>query len=294
MAAYVVAGATGRVGSVVLQRLLEGGHAVTAITRAPDRGDSLRTKGASIAVQTLADEDGLIALLSGATGFFVLLPEPVDAADFHAERRVVAQAIARAITVSDIGHVVALSSLGAHHAERMGPITDLHHFENALRATGKPLTVLRAATFQDNVAALVDPAMHAGIFPNLQPDRDTAISMVATRDVGEVAARILTYPAQEGVVDVLGPWYSPRQVAGILGSAIGRILDIVDIPPAGHVAALCQSGIPQSFAEILAELQEAIASRRIESVGDRREIGPTTLAETLAIALRPAATAGES
>jgi uncharacterized protein YbjT (DUF2867 family) len=205
-----------------------------------------------------------------------------------------AEAIARAITGSEIGHVVALSSLGAHRAERMGPITDLHHFENALRATGKPLTVLRAATFQDNVAALVDPAMRAGVFPNLQPDRDLAISMVATRDVGAIAARILTQRAEGDVVDILGPWYSPRQVARILGSAIGRPLEVVDIPPAGHVRALCQSGIPQSFAEVLAELQEAIASRRIESVGDRREIGTTTLAETLAIILRPAATAGES
>lgn len=289
MAAYVVVGATGRVGSVVLDRLLAGGHPVTAITRSADRGASLRALGASVAVQTLADEDGLVAVLNGAKGFFVLLPEPVDAADFHGERRALTQAIARAITVSNVGHVVALSSLGAHLAERMGPITDLYHFENALRDTGKPLTVLRAAIFQDNVATLAEPAMHAGIFPNLQPDRDTAISMVAVRDVGELAARILKEPAQGGVVDILGPRYSARDVCQILQSAIGRPLAIVDIPPAGHVAALRQSGLPQSFAEVLAELQEAIASRRIEPAGNRRVMGTTTLAETVSSVLRDVA-----
>ena len=282
MSEFVVAGATGRVGSVVVRRLLEQGHSVTALTRSPDRAASLNALGASAATGTLADAATMVYLLDGADGFFVLLPEPIGAPDFHGERRIVVEAIARAVKNSSVDRVVALSSLGAQFSERMGPITDLHYFEEALGASGKRVTILRAATFQDNVTSLMDVASRAGIYPNLQPDRDVAISMVATGDVGEIAAKRLTHPRAGDVVDILGPWYSPRQVAESLGRAIGRSLEIVDIPPEGHVATFCQAGLPQSFAVVLAELQQAIADRRITPVGDARETGWITLDDTLA------------
>jgi uncharacterized protein YbjT (DUF2867 family) len=282
MSKLVITGATGRVGSVVARRVLEGGHSVTAVTRSLDRSASLQSIGASVAVETLANAEGLAAVLDGANGFFVLLPEPIDAPDFHAARRAVLQSIARAVSVSSVGRVVALSSLGAQFRDRMGPISDLHDFEHALKGAGKPLTILRAATFQDYVASLLETASSAGVYPNFQPDRDIAISMVAIRDVGEIAARILTEPAFDGVVDILGPSYSQRQVADILGKTVGRSLEIIDIPFEQHVAALCRAGLPQQFAEVLAELQQAIAARRIVPVGDRRETGTTSLDETLA------------
>jgi uncharacterized protein YbjT (DUF2867 family) len=282
MPRYVVAGATGRVGSVVAGRLIDEGHAVSIITRSAERGASLQARGADIRVGTLADAAALAPALENADGFFVILPEPIQAADFHAERRAMIQSIARAVAGSSLEHVVALSSLGAQFPDRMGPITDLHYFEGALRASGKPLTVVRAATFQDYVASFLDPASQSGVFPNFQPDRGVAISMVATRDVGAVAARLLTERGVNDVVDVLGPWYSPRQVAEALGHVVGRTLEIVDIPAAAHVDALCQAGLPKPFAEVVAELQLAIAARRIDPVGDRRELCTTTLEETLA------------
>lgn len=278
---FVIAGATGRVGSVIVRRLIEGGHSVTGVTRSPEGGASLIAMGASVALETLANARGLAAIIDGATGFFVVLPEPVHANDFHAERGAVTQAIAQAVAASDPGHVVVMSSLGAQFAERMGPISDLHDLEQALRGVSRSVTILRAATFQENVAAVLEPAVHGGIYPNFQPHQDVAISMISTRDVGTFAADLLREPPGGDVVDVLGPWYSPRQVAETLGRMIGRSLEIVDIPPAGHVGAFRQAGLSQTFAEALAELQEAIASGRISPVGDRRKVGTTTLEETL-------------
>ena len=290
MSEFVVAGATGRVGSAVTRCLLERGHSVIALTRSPERGVTLEAIGASVAVATLGNAHGLAAVLHGADGFFVLLPEPMDATDFHAERRTMVRAIADAVAASDVSRVVALSSLGAQFANGMGPITDLHYFEQALRTSGKPLTIVRAATFQDNVASLVELASQSGIFPNFQPERDVAISMVAIRDVAEIVANRLAQPATGDVVDVLGPWYSPRQVSEILGRVIGRSLEMVEIPAEGRVAAFCRAGLPKPFAEVLAELQQAIAARRIVPAGNQRDTGTTTLDETLATIARHANT----
>lgn len=288
MPRFVVAGATGRVGSVVTHELVEAGFDVTGITRSEDHAASFSAAGVGAVVADLGDTRRLAETLDGASGFFVLLPEPMNAVDFHAERRRLTDAIVSAVRSTSVAHVVALSSLGAQFAEAMGPITDLHYFENALRATGKPVTAVRAATFQDNIALLIGAAKQAGVIPNLQPDREKAISMVATRDVGRISARIMAEPAtSHRIVDILGPWYSPRQVAAILEAGLERPLQIIDIPPVDHVAALTRNGLPRTFAEAVAELQLAIAAGRIVAVGDRRETGSTTLEQTVRHLLSP-------
>jgi hypothetical protein len=82
-------------------------------------------------------------------------------------------------------------------------------------------------------------------------------------------------------VDILGPSYSPRQVAAILETLLERPLEMIDVPATQRVEALMRSGLPRSFAEAIAELQLAIASGRIVAVGNRRETGATTLEQTL-------------
>ena len=108
-----------------------------------------------------------------------------------------------------------------------------------------------------------------------------------TRDVGKVAASIMAEQSSSHVVDILGPWYSARQVAAVLETVLERPLQIIDIPAADHVAALTQNGLPRAFAEVVAELQLAIASGRIVAVGDRRETGSTTLEQTVRHLLSP-------
>ena len=107
--------------------------------------------------------------------------------------------------------------------------------------------------------------------------------MVAIRDVAVSAVNALsqTPPRKHTVVDIMGPSYSPSQVAATLAHALGRSIEIVDIPPSEHVAVLTRSGLPLPFAAAIAELQGAIADGRIEPVGDRRETGTTTLEQTL-------------
>jgi uncharacterized protein YbjT (DUF2867 family) len=283
MSRFVIAGATGRVGSAVARRLIDAGHAVTIVTRSADRGAALGALGAEVAVGTLADTAFLARILEGATAFFAILPEPLDAKDFHVDRRRTADAIAGAISASPLSHVVVLSSVGAHTSDNMGPISDLHYFEKAILDTGKAVTVIRASMFQDYVASAIEPARAMGIFPNLQPTRDVGIPMVAIRDVAVIAANALLQapPRANTVVDVLGPSYSPREVAATLGHALGRSIEIIDIPSSERVSALARAGLPLPFARVVAELQDAIAGGRIKPVGDRREIGTTTLEQTL-------------
>jgi uncharacterized protein YbjT (DUF2867 family) len=175
-----------------------------------------------------------------------------------------------------------LSSLGADQPTGTGPIKGLHYLENALRGTGTILTALRAGSFQENVALSLAPAKTKGIFPSFTPSADYPLPMIATKDIGALAAELLLNPpAKSDVVDQIGPAYSNRQVAEKLGAALGKKLDVIDIPQAGWVDALKQGGIPQSLAELFAEMYGAAASGKLAPKGDRLVHGETTLDEVL-------------
>lgn len=279
----VVAGVTGHVGSVVARELLSRGEKVKVFVRDAEKGRPWSQKGAEVAVGSLEDEGSLTAALRGASGFFVLLPTNFAAPDVFAWQKATSDRIAGAVRASRVPHVVLLSSVGADLAEGTGPIKGLHYLENALRATGATLTAIRAGYFQENVESSLAPARQAGIYPNLSPSADAKMPMIATRDIGELAAKeLLAKPAQGGeAIDLHGPAYSVREVAEKLGAALGKPLQVVDIPQEGWVPAMVQGGIPPHVAEVFAEMYRAFAQGIIRPKGDRAVQGQTGIDEVI-------------
>ena len=204
-----------------------------------------------------------------------------------------ANAIAAAVTKSGVPHVAMLSAIAAVLPDGNGPAKDLHYCENRLRACGTTLTALRACYFQDNVASVLTPAKQAGIYPNFLPSSDVAFPMIATRDIGRLAASALVSPPPTSeVVDLFGPTYSVRQVAEYLGAALGKTLEIVNIPPEGHVTALMKAGVPQQIAEAVAEMFAAFSAGLLVPRGDRSLSGGTTIDLVIAECLRHYQAAG--
>jgi len=284
---FVVAGATGHVGSVVAGELLARGAKVKVIVRDEAKGGAWSKRGAEVAIGSLDDKVFLAGALKGAAGFFALLPPNYVEPDFRGHQRRTADAVAAAVKSSGVPHVVLLSSVGAELAEKNGPIKGLHHLENALRAAGTKLTAIRAGYFQENVASSIAPARQQGVFFNLSASADYPFPMTATRDVGRLAAQsLLSPPAKNEVVDLHGPAYSMRQLAEKLGAALGKKLQLVDIPPSGHVAAMRQAGLPQQLSEEYAEMYAAFAAGIIRPDGDRFVAGTTTIDEVLPGLLR--------
>jgi len=286
MKSYVVAGATGRVGSVVANDLLDSGASVITIVRDASRAAGLDRKGASLAIGTLDDRAFLTDALRGATAFLALLPDNPVSDDFHRERRLIADSIAAAVQESAVPLVVMLSAPVGALAEGSGPGRGLHHLENSLRTTGATITTLRSAFYQDSVMLSLQLALQQGIYPNFLPSADFPFSTIATRDVGRIAAAALRDdPRENQVVDLIGPPYSVRQLADALGEALGKTLAVVDIPPAAQVEALKGAGMSQSFAEAVAEMYACSASGRLSLQGDRQMQGDTTVRETVAAIL---------
>jgi uncharacterized protein YbjT (DUF2867 family) len=278
----VIAGASGRSGRVVADSLLSQGKPVRVIVRDATKASEFRSRGVEVASASLDDARALERALQGATGFYTLLPEDLAAADFHAHRRRMADALAAAIKTSGVPHVVFLSAAAATEPDGNGPAKDLHYAEAALRVVASKLTIIRASYFQENVLGSLSPAKHEGIYPNFMPSADFPFPTVATRDIGRLAARCLVEPPPRSeVIDLAGPPYSVREMAEQLGRRLGRSLRVVDVPAEAHVEALTAAGLPRPFAEAVAEMFACFASGRISPEGDRVVTAATTLDETL-------------
>jgi uncharacterized protein YbjT (DUF2867 family) len=264
---FVVAGVTGHTGKVVAETLLAHGEKVRVIVRDAKQSEPWKSKGAEVAVVSLADAAALTQALSGAKGAYLLVPPRYDTDDGLAQQRTLVEAMAQAVRKSGVAHVVFLSSMGAELAEGTGPIRGLHHAEAAIGKAAKNLTIIRSGYFLENFAAVL-PAAQNGVLPTfLTPGH--AISMVATADVGRVAAESLLDPATGSRLIEVRPLrgLTPEDVARELSAVLGRTVTVQAGPLDGVVPAFTGMGIPKAVAELAREMFGAINSGRVKHQG---------------------------
>ena len=284
MSVFIVAGATGHVGSVVARELLAAGHEVRAIVRDLDKSRALASSGAELLSGELSDAEFLTGALGGADAAFLLLPPPPhDSPDVRAFQDRVARAESTAVAESGIRHVVLLSSWGAEKPSGTGPLIGLHVMEEALKETKARWTFLRACPFTENLLTMVPTARDRGILPNFFPPAHR-LSMVATRDVGSAAVRALLSPtaASEAVYQLGIREYSPVDQAVYLSKKLGRDVELVTLPVSAVAGTMRQGGVGASLACLIQEMYEG-ATKGLFGVepGHRVERGPTTLEQAL-------------
>lgn len=284
MSIFVVAGATGHVGSVVARELLAAGHEVRAIVRNAEKAEGLASQGAELRIGELGDAAFLTAALRGADGAFLLQPPPpLDSPDVRAYQDRVTHAEAAAVAESGIRHVVMLSSWGAEKAAGTGPIVGLHFLEEALKKTRAITTILRAGSFTENLLNMLPAARHQGVLPSFFPP-EYRLPSIAARDIAAVAVRsLLSPPAATEVVYVIGAnEYSAVDQAAYLSKKLGKEVKLLGLPVSAASGALQQGGIGASLANLFQEMYEGATKGLLGIVpGHRVEKGTTTLEQAL-------------
>ena len=287
---YVITGASGHTGSVVARTLLERGERVRVVLRDEAKADAWRQWGAEVALAELHDASALSLAMMGARGAYLLLPPPAPSStDVLGDRLLMVDAMGQAVKASGLPHFVLLSSMGAQHAEGTGILKTLYLAERELGALGVPMTILRAAYFMENWGTALPPAVEAGVLPSFFGPSDRPIHMVATRDVGEVAARMLLEPAlSRRVVELAGPVdYSPDEVADTAARLLGRRVHVVERLPAALVPMLEDLGFSTELAHLMREMTEGINRGQVFFERPRQLArGRTTLDEVFGGMLR--------
>ncbi|MEI9951778.1 MAG: NmrA family NAD(P)-binding protein [Pseudomonadota bacterium] len=283
---FVITGATGNTGSVAAEALLDAGKPVRVVVRNAAKAKHLAARGAQVVEADLSDEGALVEAFQGAAGVYLLLPPDVTLVDFFAVRKKLVEGFARAVKAAAVKHVVFLSSTGAQHSSGTGMIVSTYAGEQALRATGLPVTFVRAAYFLENWASVLQPAKQDGVLPSFIA-ASHAIPMVASRDIGKTVARaLLDGPRGTRVIELGGPAdVSPTEVAATLSKILGRDVKVAEVPLEAAVPTFTSFGFSQSVAEGFREMFEGIANGKVSWEGGSAEAarGPTSLEVELRI-----------
>lgn len=254
---HVVTGSLGHVGRPLAMRLIEAGHSVRVVSHSQERKAEIESIGAEAAIGSVADTKFLAKSFEGADAVFTMVPPITPLCDLKAHIACIGENYARAIAEAGVGHVVNLSSIGAHLNEACGPVSGLHRVEHTLNAlTGVHVRHLRAAYFYTNLLDSIGLLRKQGFLSANYGD-DTLLVMVHPEDLAEEAARELqdTTALGRGFRYVASDEKRTDEIARILGAAIGVPgLRWVDRPDKERFMELVDAGIPEELAANYTEM----------------------------------------
>ena len=290
---YVILGATGNTGGVVAEKLLAQGQKVRVVGRDAKRLERFAKKGAEAVVADATDAASLQKAFSGAQAAYALVPPNMSSPDVLGYGQRVCDDLAAAVEKSGLTHVVLLSSYGADKTDKTGPVVMLHNLENKLSAIPRLNALyLRAGYFMENLLP------QAGVIKSMGnmagPVRgDLPLPMIATRDIGAVAAEALLKLNFQGknTREISGARdVSYNEVAKIIGAAIGKPgLAYQQAPGAMLKPVLMQMGMSANFVDLLLEMTDALNSGHMKTLEPRSASNttPTTIETFVAEVFAP-------
>ncbi|MGA8409821.1 MAG: NmrA family NAD(P)-binding protein [Candidatus Acidiferrales bacterium] len=279
----VITGATGHTGRPAAEALLAKGEKVRVVGRDAKKLESLVQKGAEAFIGDVADAASMTKAFDGATAAYLLVPEDISQEDLRAYQERVSDCYAAAIANARVPYVVSLSSIGAQHAEKTGPIVGLHNLEQKLnRIPGLNVLHLRPGYFMENLLMSMPPLRSMGMLPGGLKG-DMAMPWIATKDIGAYAAVRLAARdfSGSGTQELHGQRdISMKEAASIVGNAIGKPkLSYMQVPFMMLEPALVQMGLPKKTAALLIEMWKGGNAGLIapEEQRSAKNTTPTTL-----------------
>ncbi|OEJ28644.1 NAD(P)-dependent oxidoreductase [Streptomyces agglomeratus] len=254
----VVMGATGATGNALVHSLLALGTPVRALTRTPHRPIPGTTGAHQPPVEVqyadATDPHSLRTAFKGADQLFLAMAN--SPAQVELETRVIDIA-----AQTGIGHIVKISAPAAEPDSPVAISRGHHAVEEHLRASGLAHTVLRPYAFMPNVLRLA-PTVARGVI--LGTTGDAPCNYVDCRDIGDVAAAVLTRPdIAGGTYALTGPEaVSYPELASRLTALTGNRIRYVNLTPEELRDNLFLSaGMPTWLADHVTEIQQLAITR---------------------------------
>jgi uncharacterized protein YbjT (DUF2867 family) len=253
----VVTGATGTVGTATIAALQAAGAQFRVGARNP-----IKAQGLGVPVVEFDwDRPGTFEpAFAGAEKLFLLTP----VSDRQPEYGRAAVAAARG---AGVRYIVKLSAIGADLEPGMQIGRQHREAERAIEGSGIAWTMLRPNSFAQNFVNYygVDPHKSGPVY---LPHGRGASSWVDARDVGEVAARVLTESGHEGKAYTLtgSEALTTADAIAILAQALAREYEYVDVPDDAAREAMRTHGAPEWMVEALGELNRLMKAGTFDAV----------------------------
>src|SRR5215475_11118565 len=234
----VVTGATGTIGWALIERVR--GQDVLAVVRKPT------DLGVEHALGDLTQPETVTAHLSAGDRLFLnSMPFPGFAGSFTT-----------VIDLAKAAGVAQIVTVSVRGAKPGNPLSSGVHGEvdEHLRASGVPYAILQSTSFMQNLARDLRGDRFYGSYAKLR------MNYIDARDIGDVAAALLTAPVGESRDYILTGPQSPThdEIAAAMTAALGREIRYVDLPVPEMAARLADEVIPEPYATDLPTTQSTM------------------------------------
>jgi uncharacterized protein YbjT (DUF2867 family) len=267
---YLITGATGTVGSLVVRQLLERKERPRVFVRDRAKAHALYGDRVDVFTGDLADANTLAPAIEGADSILLLNSGPDLAARDEAAAR-----IARA---SGVRHLVKLSSYDA--GENVG--TGVWHAqgEMAIRSAGIAFTFVRPSGFMSNALFWATLIRGAGVVQGCTGDG--GIPFIHPRDIAEVATETLVSGGYRGeTLPITGPEaLSHGEMAAKIGAVVGKTIRFEAISEEDVRRGMTEEGEPEPVIEAHLSIYRAIREGRLagSTEGVERVLGRKPIA----------------
>jgi uncharacterized protein YbjT (DUF2867 family) len=277
MANILVTGATGTIGSVLVEKLAAAKVPARALVRNSEKAARIEQLGLETSLGDLEQPDTLRAALDGIEKVFLLSAPEQRQAELQSN-------LIQAAKSAEVRHIVKLSAIGVGSGLESISLGRLHRqTEEEIERSGIAYTHLRPNGFMQNSFMFANTIRTQNAF--YAPLGDARVSYVDARDVSAVAFRTLTEEGHENrAYEITGPEaLSYYDMAREFSSALGREVKYVEVPMEAARNAMLGMGMQEWLVGALVELFNFYGEGRADKVTDavRQVTGnePTTFAQ---------------
>jgi NAD(P)H dehydrogenase (quinone) len=259
---FVITGATGNLGRLVVEDLLGRGvepSQIVAVGRSVERIADLAARGVIVRPADYGDPASLDAAFAGAER--VLLVSGSEVGQRLAQHRTAVDAIVR----SGAGFV-AYTSFPHAPTNSIGLAGEHRETEALFGATGLHHAFLRNSWYLENYLGQIPTYLAHGIAGSARNGR---VSAALRRDFAAAAAAVLVDPpAGDRAYQLGGAGFTMAELAAELSAQTGRDVAYHDLPQEAYVELLLGAGLPEPVATMFADADRGIAEGELFVAGD--------------------------
>ena len=257
----VITGATGNLGQHVIASLLTSVPAasIIAAVRNPAKAANLAALGVQVRQADYNDGASLDAAFQGATK--ILLISSSEVGQRAQQHQNVIDAAKRAGVA-----LLAYTSVLRADTTPLGLAAEHVVTEAAIRASNVPYAFLRNGWYLENHTEHLAPVLEHGVV--LGAAQNGRFSSAARADYAAAAAAVLTADKPQAIYELAGDHgFTLAEYAAEVARQSGKVIVYKDLPQADFKAALVGVGVPEGFADLLADSDAGAAKGALEDNG---------------------------
>lgn len=279
----IILGATGQVGSAIVDFLTKKKVDVKAVVRNAEKANDLKEKGVEVAIADYFDLDALNNAVKDGELIFVITPETEKSANVLGDTKQILENYRKAIENSEIKSIIGLSSGGAQYEKYetdTGNLLMSNMLEHEFLSLPIHQVFVRPSYFYSNWLLSIDMAKENGMLPSFYPT-DLKIDMNSPLDVAEfVSNKISEGIDKSELIELAGPeQYSANDVAREMTKALGRQVTAQEIPRTKWDETLRSFGFSDDAVKNFIKMTELVAEGNAKLQGKGKN--PVSLKTTL-------------